>query len=58
MCAVATYVIQCLIWLCNHVIISMCVYIYVIVVYAIPSHNTHILLAAIVYVIIGLGTHF
>src|SRR3990170_4632621 len=35
-----------------------CVYIYVVVLYAIPSHNTHILLAAIVCVIIGLRTHF
>src|SRR3990170_8831787 len=35
-----------------------CVYIYVVVLYAIPTHNTHILLAAIVCVIIGLHTHF
>ena len=35
-----------------------CVYIYVVVLYAIPSHNTHVLLAATVCVIIGLHTHF
>ena len=35
-----------------------CVYIYVVVLYAIPSHNTHVLLAATVCVIIGLRTHF
>ena len=35
-----------------------CVYIYVVVLYAIPSHNTHVLLALIVYVIIGIHTHF
>ena len=35
-----------------------CVYIYVVVLYAIPPHNTHVLLAATVYVIIGLRTHF
>ena len=34
-----------------------CVY-NVVVLYAIPSHNTHILLAATVCVIIGLRTHF
>ena len=56
MVVVATYVSGCLIWLCNHVLIS--VYIYVVVLYAIPSHNTHVLLAATVCVIIGLRTHF
>ena len=56
MCVVATYVIGCLIWLCNHVLIS--VYIYVVVLYAIPMHNKYVLLAAIVCVIIGLRTHF
>ena len=35
-----------------------CVYIYVVVLYAITSHNTHVLLAAIVCVLIGLRTHF
>ena len=35
-----------------------CVYIYVVVLYAIPSHNTHVLLAATVCVLIGLQTHF
>ena len=34
-----------------------CVY-NVVVLYAIPLHNTHVLLAAIVCVIIGLCTHF
>ena len=34
------------------------VYIYVVVLYAIPSHNTHVLLAATICVIIGLHTHF
>ena len=56
MCVVATYVIGCLIWLCNHVLRSG--YIYVVVLYAIPSHNTYVLLVAIVCVIIGLHTHF
>ena len=56
MVVVATYVIGCLIWLCNHVLIS--VYIYVVVLYVIPSHNTHVLLVATVCVIIGLHTHF
>ena len=32
--------------------------VYVVVLYAIPSHNTHVLLAATVCVIIGLHTHF
>ena len=41
-----------------HVLISVCIYIYVVVLYAIPSHNTHVLLAATVCVIIGLRTHF
>ena len=58
MVVVATYVSGCLIWLCNHVLISVCVYIYVVVLYAIPSHNTHVLLAATVCVLIGLQTHF
>ena len=35
-----------------------CVYIYVVVLYAIPSHNTRVLLAATVCIIIGLHTHF
>ena len=34
-----------------------CVY-NVVVLYAIPSHDTHVLLAATVCVIIGLRTHF
>ena len=62
MCVVPTYVSGCLIWLCKHVFISVrarvCVYVVVVVLYAIPSHNTHVLLAATVYVIIGLRTHF
>ena len=37
---------------------NMCVYIYNVVLYAIPSHNTHVLLATTVCVIIGLRTHF
>ena len=57
MVVVATYVSGCLIWLCKHVLISVCVCVYV-VLYAIPSHNTHVLLAATVRVIIGLRTHF
>ena len=36
----------------------MCVCIYVVVLYAIPSCNTHVLLAATACVIIGLHTHF
>ena len=35
-----------------------CVYIYVVVLYAISLHNTHILLAATVCVIVGFCTHF
>ena len=35
-----------------------CVNIYVVVLYAIPSHNTHVLLAATGCAIIGLRTHF
>ena len=60
MVVVATYVSGCLIWLCNHVLISVCVCVcvYVVVLYAIPSHNTHVLLVATVCVIIGLHTHF
>ena len=37
---------------------NVCVCIYVVVLYAIPSHNTHVLLVATVCVIIGLHTHF
>ena len=36
----------------------VCVCVYVVVLYAIPSHNTHVLLAATVCVIIGLHTYF
>ena len=54
-------------WMFNLVMQScpykcVCLYLYVVVVvvvlYAIPSHNTHVLLAATVCVIIGLHTHF
>ena len=58
MVVVATYVSGCLIWLCKHVLISVYIYVYDVVLYAIPSHNTHVLLAVIVYVIIGIHTHF
>ena len=44
---------------CPYKCVCVCVYIYVVVVlYAIPSQNTHILLATTVCVIIGLHTHF
>ena len=43
--------------MCVCVCVCMYIYIYVVVLYAIPSHNTHVLLAAIVCVIIGLHTH-
>ena len=43
MVVVATYVSGCLILLCKHVLISVCIYIYVVVLYAILPRITHIL---------------
>ena len=73
MCVVATYEIMhvigyfgvckchgCSSHLCNWMfnLVNHASNIYVVVLYAIPSHNTHIILAATVSVIIGLRTHF
>ena len=58
MVVVATYVSGCLINLVMQPCPYKCVYIYVVALYAIPSHNTHVLLAATVYVIIDLQIHF
>ena len=73
MCVVATYEIMhvvvyfgvckchgCSSHLCDWMfnLVNHACNIYVIVLYAIPLHNTHVLLAAIVCVIIGLHTHF
>ena len=73
MCVVATNVIMhvivyfgvckchgCSSHLCNWMfnLVNDACNIYVVVLYAIPSHNTHILWEAIVCVIIGLRTHF
>ena len=43
---------------CPYKCVCVCINIYVVVLYAIPSHNTHVLLAATVCVLVGLQTHF
>ena len=42
----------------QHTYIHTYIHIYIYILYAIPSHNTHVLLAATVCVIIGIHTHF